>query len=70
MSNSSEHDFEYIEVFCSLIRSKSVVLSLRLVVLLKGGVATGGGVSCDCHLVWLKGIQCLLVKRITGRKRK
>jgi hypothetical protein len=62
--------FEDIETYCSLKRSRSVVLSLR-VAGSKSKIVTGFAVSCDCETGCLKGVFCLLGKRITtGRKRK
>jgi len=68
LSNSSEHDFEDIEIFCSLKRSRSVVLYLRIYAASKGRLVTGFAVSCDCEVGCLKGVHCLLGKRITGKK--
>ena len=66
----SDPVFEDIEIFCSKKRSRSVVLFLRLDGVSKGRLVTGFAVSCDCEVGCLKGVQCLLGKRITGRKRK
>lgn len=74
MSGCSDPVFEDIETWCSLKRSKQVVLSLRVVPgLAQGrwlGCITGVAVSCDCEVGCLKGVLCLLGKRITRRKRK
>ncbi len=72
---SDEPVFEDVENWCSLKRSRLVVLSLRVVPgSAQGrylGWITGFAVSCDCEVGCLKGILCLLGKRITtGRKRK
>jgi hypothetical protein len=67
----SDPVFEDVETYCSLKRSRCVVLSLRVELAPKGSVITGFAVSCGCEVGCLKGVQCLLGKRITtGRKRK
>jgi hypothetical protein len=70
LSGGSEPIFEDIEIFCSKKRSRPVMLSLRLDDASKGRLVTGLAVSCDCEVGCPKGVQCLLGKRITGRKRK
>ena len=72
---SDEPVFEDVENWCSFKRSRPVVLSLRVVPGSAQGRSlgriTGFAVSCDCEVGCLKGILCLLGKRITtGRKRK
>ena len=66
----SEPVFEDLEIFCSLNRSRPVMLSLRLDGASKGRLVTGFAVSCNCEVGCLKGAQCLLGKRIAGRKRR
>jgi hypothetical protein len=66
----SEPSFQDIEIFCSLKCSRPVVLSLRLDGASKVRLVRGFAVSCDCEVGCLKGVQCLLGKRITGRKRR
>ena len=69
----SESVFEDVELFCSLVRSRPVVFSLRVTGSPKvsiQGLVRGVAVSCDCEVGCLKGVQCLLGKRITGRKRR
>jgi hypothetical protein len=70
LSRFADPVFEDIEIYCSLKRSRPVVLSLRLDAASKGRLVTGFVVSCDCEVGCLKGVQCLLGKRITERKRK
>jgi hypothetical protein len=71
LSISADPVFEDIETWCSLKRSRPVVLSLRVESSPKGRVITGFAVSCDCESSCGKGVHCLLGKRImTGRKRK
>jgi len=70
LSGCSEPVFEDIEIFCSLKRSRSVLLSLRLDGASKVRLVRGFAVSCDCEVGCLKGLQCLLGKRIGGRKRR
>jgi hypothetical protein len=67
----SDPVFEDVETYCSLKRSRPVMLSLRVKSAPKGSVITGFAVSCDCEVGCLKGVFCLLGKRITtGRKLK
>ena len=66
----SDPVFEDVEIFCRLKRSRPVVLSLRIAGASKGKLASGFAVSCDCEVGCLKGVHCLLGKRITGRKRR
>ena len=66
----SDPVFEDIEIFCSLKRSRPVMLSLRFDAASKGNLVTGFAVSCDCEVSCLKGVLCLLGKRLSGRKRK
>jgi hypothetical protein len=67
----SDSVFEDVETWCSLKRTRPVVLSLRVESSPKGRVITGFAVSCDCEAGCGKGVHCLLGKRITtGRKRK
>ena len=67
----TEPVFDDVEIFCSLKRSRPVVLSLRGTGSSKGRVVTGVAVSCDCEAGCGKGVFCHLGKRITtGRKRK
>jgi hypothetical protein len=71
LSGSADPVFEDVETWCSLKRSRPVVLSLSVESAPKGSVITGFAVSCDCEFGCLKGVHCLLGKRITtGRKRK
>jgi hypothetical protein len=67
----SDPVFEAVETWCSLKRSRQVVLSLRVESSPKNRVITGFAVSCDCEFGCDKGFHCLLGKRImTRRKRK
>lgn len=66
----SDPVFENLEIFCSKKRSRPVVLSLRLDGASKVRLVRGFAVSCDCEVGCLKGVQCLLGKRIAGRKRR
>ena len=67
----SDPVFEDVQTYCSLKRSRPVGLTLRVESAPKGSLITGFGVSCDCEVGCLKGVICLLGKRITtGRKRK
>ena len=70
LSGCFEPVFEDTVIFCSKKRSRPVVLSLRLDVASKGRLVSGFAVCCDCEVGCLKGVQCLLGKRITGRRRK
>ena len=70
MSFSSESGFEDIEIFCSLVRIRPVVLSLRVKSASKGRLVSGFAVACDCEAGCNKGVLCLLGKRISGGKRK
>jgi hypothetical protein len=71
LSCSFDPVFEDVETYCSLKRSRPVVLSLRVESAPKGRVITGFAESCDCEVGCLKGVFCLLDKRITtGRIRK
>ena len=66
----SDPVFEDIETWCSLKR-RPVVLSLRVESAPKGKAISGFALFCDCEIGCLKGVFCLLGKRITtGRKRK
>ena len=66
----SDPVFEDLEIFCSLVRSRPVMLSLRLDASFKGRSVSGFAVSCDCAVGCLKGVQCLLGKRIARRNRR
>ena len=67
----SDPIFEDVEIFCSLKHNRPVALSLRFDSAAKGRLVSGFAVSCDGEVGCLKGVQCLLGKRITaGRKRK
>ena len=66
----SDPVFEDVEIFCRLKRSRPVVLSLRLDGASKVRLVSGFAVSCDCEVGCLKGVQCLLGKRIIERKRR
>jgi hypothetical protein len=71
LSVSADPVFEDVETFCSLKRSRPVLLSLHVAGLSKGSLVSGVAVSCDCEVGCGKGVFCLLGKRITtGRKRK
>lgn len=71
MSGSSDPVFEDVETYCSLKRSRPVVLSLCVVAQSKTNLVTGVAFSCDCEVGCLKSAVCFVGKRITtGRKRK
>ena len=46
----SDPVFEDVETYCSLKRSRPVVLSLRVESVAKGKLVSGFAVSCDCEL--------------------
>jgi hypothetical protein len=66
----SDPAFEDVETYCSIKRSKPVVLFLRAESASKGSVISGFAVSCYCEVGCLKGVQCLLGKRITTRRKQ